>query len=144
MNLNSDKIYAIATKYLAVTNRLNDVEKLVNCIKSNSNQLDAKLCNEILSLAVQSALNNHSTPQRTKVAIETLIRMITDVGIQIDCMLLSSQLKSAYLLAVQHKRVPDIRRILRYAEKTNQIQIKKLCEKKLQSIDGQDSQSSEQ
>lgn len=143
MNLNSEKIYAIATKQLAVTNRLQDVEKLVNCIKSNSSQLDTKLCNDVLSLAVQSAFNNHSTAQRTKAAAEILIRMITDVSMQIDCHILSGQLKAAYLLAIQHKRVADIRRILRYAEKTNQIQIKKLCEKKLQSIDGQDSQSSE-
>lgn len=143
MALNSDKIYAIATKYLALNNRLIDVEKLVNCIKSNSGYSETKLCNEILSLAVQNALN-HNSPQRTKAAIENLIRLITDVSIQIDCHILSGQLKSAYLLAVQHKRVPDIRRILRYADKTNQTQIKKLCEKKLQSIDGQEGHSSEQ
>lgn len=144
MGLNSDKIYAIATKYLAVNNRLHDVEKLVNCIKGNSNQSDTKLCNEILSLAVQSALSNHTSPQRTKAAIENLIRLITDVSIQIDCHILSGQLKAAYLLAVQHKRVADIRRIFRYAEKTNQTQIKKLCEKKLQTIDAQEGPSSEQ
>ncbi|XP_031621433.1 zinc finger FYVE domain-containing protein 26 homolog [Contarinia nasturtii] len=148
MTLNSDKIYAIATKYLAINGRLHDVEKLVNCIKSNCNQPDTKLCNDILQLAVQTSLSNHSSPQRTKLAIENLIRSITDVSIQIDCYILSSQLKAAYLLAVQHKRLADIRRILRYAEKTNQIQIKKLCEKKLQSIDSQvetdQSQSSEQ
>lgn len=148
MTLNSDKIYAIATKYMAVNNRLHDVEKLVNCIKSNSNQPETKLCNEILSLAVQSSLSNHSSsPQRTKSAIESLIRLISDPSTQIDCYILSGQLKAAYLLAVQHKRVAEIRRILRYAEKTNQIQIKKLCEKKLQSIDSQsqsqESQSSE-
>lgn len=143
LSLNSDKIYAIATKYLAVNSRLYDVEKLVNCIKSNSNQPDTKLCNEILSLAIQSALNNHNSPQRTKMAVENLIRLISDISIQIDCHILSGQLKAAYLLAVQYKRVPEIRRILRYAEKTNQTQIKKLCEKKLQSIDGAGSQSSD-
>lgn len=144
MNLNADKIYAIVTKYLSVNNRLQDVEKLVNCIKSNRNHPDTKLCDEILSLAVQSALSNHTSPQRTKTIIENLIRLISDISMQIDCHILSGQLKAAYLLAVQHKRMADIRRILRYAEKTNQIQIKKLCEKKLLAINSQDSPSSGQ
>lgn len=140
MGLNSGKIYGIVTKYLALNNRLNDVEKLVTCIKSNGNQADMKLCDEILSLAIQSALSNHNSAQRTKVTIESLIHLIGDVSKQIDCHILSGQLKAAYLLAVQHKRVSDIRRILRYAEKTNQTQIKKLCEKKLQSTVGQGEQ----
>lgn len=144
MNLNPDKIYAIVTKYLAVNNRLQDVEKLVSCIKSNHNQPDTKLCDEILSLAVQSALSNHTSPQRVKGTIDNLIRSISNTSMQIDCHILSGQLKAAYLLAVQHKRMNDIRRILRYAEKTNQIQIKKLCEKKLQAIDSQDGPSSGQ
>lgn len=144
MGLNCDKIYAIVTKYLATNNRLHDVEKLINCIRGNSNQADTKLCNEILSLAVQSAVSNHTSPRSTKAAIENLIRLITDVAVQIECHILSGQLKAAYLLAVQHKRVADIRRILRYAEKTNQIQIKKLCEKKLQAIDAQEGQFGEQ
>lgn len=142
MNLNADRIYAIVTKYLAVNNRLQDVEKLVSSIKSNRNQPDTKLCDEILSLAVQSALSNNSSPQRNKTIVENLIRLISDTSVQIDCHILSGQLKAAYLLAVQHKRMGDIRRILRYAEKTNQIQIKKLCEKKLQAIDAQESPSS--
>lgn len=144
MGLNSDKIYAIATKYFALNNRLHDVEKLVSCIKGNSSQSETKLCDEIISLAVQSALSSLSNIQRAKPTIENLIHLIHDVSIQIDCHILSGQLKAAYLLAVQHKRVSDIRRILRYAEKTNQTQIKKLCEKKLQSTDAQSGHSSEQ
>lgn len=138
LTLNADKIYAIATKYFALNNRLNDVEKLIDCINSNSNQLDKKLCDEILSLAVQTALSNHSAQQQNRIGIENLIRMINDISTSIDCHILSGQLKAAYLLAVQHKRVIDIRRILRHAEKSNQLQIKKLCEKKLQAIDTMD------
>lgn len=139
MRLNIEKIYAIVTKYLALNNRLQDVEKLVGCIKSHSNHKYDKLCDEILSLAVQSALNNHNnTANRVvKASIENLIRLVVDVSIQIDCHIQSGQLKAAYLLAVQHKRVSDIRRILRHAEKFNQPQIKKLCEKKLLSIDAE-------
>lgn len=137
MSLNADKIYAIVTKYVALNNRLHDVEKLINCIRSNSTQSEKRLCDEILSLAVQSALNAHNA-QQIKSTIENLIRMIDDIGTQIDCHLLSGQLKAAYLLAVHHKRITDIRRILRHAEKTNQPQIKRLCEKKLMAMEDGD------
>lgn len=136
MSLNADKIYAIATKFLSMNNRLHDVEKLVDCVKGNSTQPDKKLCDEILSLAVQTAYSStQGSPHQTKVAIEHLIRLINDIATQIDCYILSGQLKAAYLLAVQHKRIVDIRRILRHAEKTNQMQVKKLCEKKLLATD---------
>lgn len=135
MSLNADKIYAIATKFLSMNNRLHDVEKLVDCVKGNSTQPDKKLCDEILSLAVQTAYSAQGSPNQTKAAIEHLIRLINDIATQIDCYILSGQLKAAYLLAVQHKRIVDIRRILRHAEKTNQMQVKKLCEKKLLAID---------
>lgn len=133
LNLNSDKIYAIVTKYVAQNNLLNDVEKLIECIKGNNVQKECSLCDEILSLAVQTAINVHGTHVLPpfKSSIETLIRQISNSGVQIDCYILLGQLKSAYLLAVQHERKPEIRRILRHAEKHNQPQIKKLCEKKL-------------
>lgn len=134
MSLNADKIYAIVTKYVSLNNRVHDVEKLIECVRSNSTQAEKRLCDEILSLAVQSALNTHNS-QQVKSTIENLIRMIDDIGTQIDCHLLSGQLKAAYLLAVHHKRITDIRRILRHAEKTNQPQIKKLCEKKLMAME---------
>lgn len=141
LNLNADKIYAIVTKYVAQNNQLNDVDKLVECIKGNDILKDNKLCDEILSLAVQTSINihgNHIMPP-IKSSIETLIRQISEPSVQIDCYILSGQLKSAYLLAVQHERKQDIRRILRHAEKNNQQQIKKLCEKKLLAYNNQES-----
>lgn len=133
--LSPGKIYAIASKFLALNNRLADVEKLIECIDSNSNQSDKKLCDEISSLAVQTALGCQSISLQARPIIEQLTRLINDIAMRIDCHILAGQLKAAYLLAVQHKRTNDIRRILRHAEKTNQLQIKKLCEKKLQTID---------
>lgn len=120
--------------------RLNDVEKLIDCIKGNTNQPDTQLCDEILSLAVQTALNAHSSHGQlpVKLSVETLIRAIDNIALQIDCYILAGQLKSAYLLAVQHKRMPEIRRILRHADKNNQPQIKKLCEKKLMALESVD------
>lgn len=138
LTLNADKIYAIVTKFVSLNNRLQDVEKLIDCIRSNSNQMETQLCDDILSLAVQTAFSVHGGQHQMKSIIEQLIRQIDDVGIQIDCHILSGQLKSAYLLAVQHKRVQDIKRILRHADKTNQLQIKKLCEKKLMAIESAD------
>lgn len=135
LSLNVDKIYAIASKFFALNNRLPDVQKLIECINSNSAQADHKLCDEIISLAVQTALGYQSSLLQSRAIIEHLIRLINDIPMRIDCHILSGQLKAAYLLAVQHKRTNDIRRIHRQAEKSNQIQIRKLCEKKLQSVD---------
>lgn len=135
LSLNAGKIYAIASKFLALNNRLADVETLINCIDSNSNQSDKKLCDEISSLAVQTALGCQNSSTQARPLIEHLIRLINDIAMRIDCHILAGQLKAAYLLAVQHKRTNDIRRILRHAEKTHQLQIMKLCEKKLQTVD---------
>lgn len=137
LSLSVDKIYAIATKYLSLCNRMNDVEKLVKCIKSNiSSQNEYKLCDDIIMLAIRT--NSNDAPSNGKIPVENIIKLINDLEMQINCFILTGQLKSAYLLAVQHKRVHDIRRILREAERTNQIQIKKLCEKKLSAVDSKE------
>jgi len=54
------------------------------------------------------------------------------VELRISSHIYIGQLKSAYLLANKHERLGDIRRILRQAELTGQVHIKRLCEMKLQ------------
>lgn len=134
LSLAADKIYSITTKYLSLNNRLSDIEKLVDCIKSNSSRLETSVCDGILALAIQTALGAHNALQ-IKATIDNLIRLIEDIAMQIECNIISGQLKAAYLLAVNHRRVQDIKRISRLAEKTNQPHIKKLCEKKLGNMD---------
>ena len=134
LSLDADKIYGITSKYLSLNNRLHDVEKLIDCIKSNSSKPETVICDKILSLAVQTAFSAHLTTHQKSV-MENLIRLISDVGVQINCHIMSGQLKAAYLLAVNHRRTNDIRRIARHAESMNQPQVKKLCEKKLSSLE---------
>jgi zinc finger FYVE domain-containing protein 26 len=129
-NLNSVKIYGLTSKYLAAYNRSNEVDKLVECIKSNADKEPVtKICDEILCLAVKTAIECHGP--RAKSSVDGLIKLVFDTETKIQCYISSGQLKSAYLLAVQHNRLNDVKKILRQAEKTNQPHIKRLCEKKL-------------
>lgn len=140
LSLAADKIYSITTKFLSMNKRLSDVEKLIDCIKSNSTKPDTSVCDNILELAIQTALEvlgSHGVHQM-KSTIDNLIRLIGDVATQIECHITAGQLKAAYLLAVSNRRPQDIKRIARLAEKTNQPHIKKLCEKKLSNMDGDD------
>ncbi|KAG4076849.1 hypothetical protein HA402_006559 [Bradysia odoriphaga] len=133
-NLSPIKVYGITAKYLSGQGRLDDVETLIENIKSDSDSNEA-LCDEIISLAVQTAVAslqlNAPIKQLIGQQIELLLRHVTDIGIKISCHIAGGQLKSAYLLAVQYDRYNDVRKVLRKAEQTNQKHIKKLCEKKL-------------
>lgn len=127
-------MYGITAKYLSGHNRLDSVEKLIENIKSNSDN-DSALCDEIIALSIQTAVAssplNAPVKQLIGQTIESLLRHVTDVGIKISCHIAGGLLKSAYLLAVQYDRFNDVKKVLRKAEQTNQQHIKKLCEKKL-------------
>lgn len=126
------KVYGIAAKYLASNDRIRDISSLVKAIKSNETDADAKsLCDEILCLAIKTA---SETGASRKGEISMLINEVKEINSKIRCYIYANQLKSAYLLAVQHDRLNDIRKILHKAELTNQLQIKKLCEKKLATV----------
>lgn len=137
LSLSSDKIYSITIKYLALNSRLNDIEKLINCIKSNSASQDTQMCDSLLELSVQTALEVHGQQGILlhKVAMDNLIRLISDPSRQIECHIIAGQLKGAYLIAVANRRPYDIKRIARLADKSNQPHIKKLCEKRLGNLD---------
>lgn len=137
MSLKNENVYFLTAKYLSSNDRLNEIEKLVECINYNNHQKDKKLCDEILKLAIQTAMQyrqrNTDASIKSK-EIDNLIKLITDVPTKIDCYILANQLKSAYLLAVTHKDVRSIKRLLSFAEKSGNMQIKKLCEKKLSNL----------
>lgn len=123
------KVYAASAKYLALNQRLPEIEKLINCITSNTGSNNQDI-DEILMVAINSAVNNHET--ETKTTLDSLTKKIHNVEMRISAHIYIGQLKSAYLLANKYERIGDIRKILRQAEATNQVHIKKLCEKKLQ------------
>lgn len=146
-NLNTIKVYSITAKYLASHNRLMDVEQLVECIRSNSDESTTAattssktssatsiMCDELLSLSVHTAIAITGSPTPSaalKTAIDQLIRHVSDVSVRINCHIASGQLRTAYLLAVQHNRMHDVRKVMRHAELTNQPRIQNMCERKL-------------
>lgn len=133
-NLSTSKAFGGTAKYLASNNRLNSVEKLIDCIKSN-NGCDPSFYDEIILLAIQTAVSSSTIALHNNVELKAhltnLIKLINDIGTKITCHIIACQLKSAYLLAVQHNRLNDVKRVWRQADQTNQNHIKKLCEKKL-------------
>ncbi|XP_064554719.1 zinc finger FYVE domain-containing protein 26 homolog isoform X1 [Drosophila montana] len=123
------KVFGATAKYLAKNQRLAEVERLLDCIASNNGSNSASDADELLSIAVNAAV--HSNEPETKQILDKLVKRIGNVELRISSYIFIGQLKSAYLLANKHERLADIRKILRQAEVTNQIHIKKLCEKKL-------------
>ncbi|KAH8307861.1 hypothetical protein KR059_001168 [Drosophila kikkawai] len=124
------KVFGATAKYLARNQRLAEVERLLDCIGSNNGGGISAESDEILSIAINSAV--HSNAPETKHTLDRLINRIGSVELRISSYIYIGQLKSAYLLANKHERLMDIRRILRQAELTGQVHIKKLCEMKLQ------------
>lgn len=124
------KVFGATVKYLAKNQRLSVVERLLASIASNNGSSSSSSdSDELLSIAVNAAV--HSNEPETKQVLDKLINRMGNVELRISSYMFIGQLKSAYLLANKHDRLADIRKILRQAEMSNQIHIKKLCEKKL-------------
>ncbi|XP_067639566.1 zinc finger FYVE domain-containing protein 26 homolog isoform X2 [Eurosta solidaginis] len=122
------KVFAATAKFLASNQRIGDVEKLIDCITSN-NGVQTRDIDETLSVAINSACN--SNEPEVKTILNNLTKKIHSVELRISSHIFIGQLKSAYLLANKYERIGDIRRIMRQAELTSQVHIKKLCERKL-------------
>lgn len=143
-NLSTTESFGNTAKYLAGNNRLQSIEKLVDCIRSN-NGSDTSFCDKIILLSIQTVIasanvsessSTSPTTSEIKSQMAKLINLIQDVGTKITCYILSGQLKTAYLKAVKHNRLVDVKRILRKAEQMNQQHVKKLCEAKLKASSG--------
>lgn len=126
--LEAMKVFGATSKYLAKNQRLGEIQRLLDCISTNGD-ISASNSDELLSIAVNAAVHCHEP--ETKQTLDKLVKRIGSVEIRISCYIFIGQLKSAYLLANKHERLAAIRKILRQAEMTNQMHIKKLCEKKL-------------
>ncbi|XP_034484711.1 zinc finger FYVE domain-containing protein 26 homolog [Drosophila innubila] len=123
------KVFGATAKYLAKNQRLCEVDRLLDCIATNNGGSTASDSDELLSIAINSAVHSHEP--EIKQALDKLVKRIGSIELRISSYIFIGQLKSAYLLANKHERLADIRKILRQAEITNQMHIKKLCEKKL-------------
>lgn len=127
--LPSMKVFGASAKYLARNQRLTEVEKLLSCVTSSNETCDHDDIDELLSIAINAASGNHAL--ENKMTLDNLVKKIQNIELRISSHIFIGQLKSAYLLANKYERLGDIRKILRQAEISNQIHIKKLCEKKL-------------
>lgn len=123
------KVFGATAKYLAKNQRLGEVDRLLDCIATNNGGSTASDSDELLSIAINSAVRSHEP--EIKQALDKLVKRIGSIELRISSYIFIGQLKSAYLLANKYERLTDIRKILRQAEMTNKIHIKKLCEKKL-------------
>lgn len=127
--LEAMKVFGATSKYLAKNQRLGEVQRLLDCIATNNGDTSASDMDELLSIAVNAAVHCHEP--ETKQTLDKLVKRIGSIEMRISSYIFIGQLKAAYLLANKHERLTAIRKILRQAEMTNQIHIKKLCEKKL-------------
>ena len=135
-NLDMVKVYGLTAKYLCTCSRFQDVEKLLVCVGENNGNDSQAFSDEIICLSVKTAVGAHGITPAIKSPLDSLIKKIKDVGLKIGCHIQCGQLKAGYLLAVQHNRINDVKKILRQAEASNQVHIKRLCEKKLSMIKG--------
>lgn len=141
--MNAFKIYSTCTKYLARDlQRLIEVEKLINCIKTNENTMNPeieKMCDELISMAIEIAYNQYEAD--AKVQIDRLIKLISSKTMKIQCYINSNQLKTAFVHSAALNNLDYINRIYKLAVSTRQDNVKNLCEKKLNK--GMDSSGSE-
>ncbi|XP_055625095.1 zinc finger FYVE domain-containing protein 26 homolog isoform X2 [Toxorhynchites rutilus septentrionalis] len=137
-NLNSLRVYGLTAKYFINNSQVEEVEKLIQAIVSNSSvTVDThSFCDELIKNSVEATISVHGNSSQVKTALEALIKRISDVGLKVHCYVVTGQLKTAYLLANKHGRIGDIRKILRQAELLNQVHVKRLCETKLATESG--------
>ncbi|XP_044264148.1 zinc finger FYVE domain-containing protein 26 [Tribolium madens] len=125
------KVYCLAGKQLAKSERYNGITQLVNCIKSTgiNDSAISDMLDEMLAHAVGTLIKENVGGTK----VEDLIKLINDKATKISAYIEAKQLKTAYFLAVKYKRTADIRRIQREAELLNMPTIKALCQKVLQN-----------
>ncbi|XP_066249376.1 zinc finger FYVE domain-containing protein 26 homolog [Euwallacea similis] len=122
------KVYKEATKYFAQNHQFSHITELVACIQDHGgveHPTTNEICDEILIFAVATLKNDIISES----SIEELIKLICDRSAKISAYIEAKQLKTAYFLATKHKRVVDLKRIMREAEISNQRDIKALCQK---------------
>ncbi|KAL1460646.1 hypothetical protein WDU94_012609 [Cyamophila willieti] len=118
LGLNPVPIYSELVKLLAKQSRVHDIKDLILCLKPD---LRAS-CDDMLMGAI-----------RFKPAlVEQLISLVSKIPLQISLFIETGKLKSAYLLAVKHNRLDDIRLIAQQAKRLDQSAILNICLKKIE------------
>ncbi len=98
---------------------IESISQLVDCIRASA-QFDSTLCDDVIGACIRSCSNS--------TLIEPLIKLLSSDINKIDAYILSGKLKSAYLLAISLNRETDVIRVLEASIRSNELQIKKICE----------------
>ncbi len=98
---------------------IESISQLLECIRA-STQFDSTLCDDVIGACIRSCSN--------QTLIEPLIKLLSSDINKIDAYILSGKLKSAYLLAISLNRETDVIRVLESSIRSNELQIKKICE----------------
>uniref|UniRef100_A0A8D8UUM0 Zinc finger FYVE domain-containing protein 26 n=1 Tax=Cacopsylla melanoneura TaxID=428564 RepID=A0A8D8UUM0_9HEMI len=118
LGLNPVPLYSELVKLLARQSRVQDIRDLILCLKPD---LGAS-CDDILMGAIR-----FKPP-----LVEHLISLVSKIPLQISLFTETGKLKSAYLLAVKHNRLGDIRLIAQQAKRLDQSAILNICLKKIE------------
>ncbi|XP_050296333.1 zinc finger FYVE domain-containing protein 26 homolog [Anthonomus grandis grandis] len=123
--LKPGQIYKEAGKLLAQIDNFSKISNLVNCIQSTENPKAERdeLCDEMLIFIVVTLKNAGANKNNA----EELIKMISDKSIKISAYIEANLLQQAFFVASKHKRLVDIKRIMREAELSNQLTVRGLC-----------------
>ncbi|XP_055677627.1 zinc finger FYVE domain-containing protein 26 homolog isoform X2 [Lutzomyia longipalpis] len=123
-----EKIYESCAIFLATENRFRDIKEMIICAREFS-AADINF-DKLIFLAVKSANAAYELHKHDDIVnVSSLIELIGDIRLKIKSYIHLGQLKTAYLLAVQTKRLDDLRKIAKRAHATHQVHIRRLCEK---------------
>ncbi|XP_076283793.1 zinc finger FYVE-type containing 26 spastizin [Lasioglossum baleicum] len=133
-NLPQQKVYSLAGHILTLKCDIPGIEQLIKCCHSSGISNSYIIADYVLTHCVQLLLNrSHGGAEAAvKNDVHSLIKLITDIELKINAYIECKHLKTAYLLAVNHSRAQDIRKILKESDRLGQTAIKAICIKWLQ------------
>lgn len=122
--MDSAQIYRLAGRALIQSENngvIKSIEELLNCICKSTDEDTLTLCDDVVTACIRSC----KIPE----LIEPLIQLLSSSINKIDAYILNGKLKLAYLLAISLNRSADVTRVLEAATRTEQTQIKNICER---------------
>ncbi|XP_076659551.1 zinc finger FYVE-type containing 26 spastizin [Halictus rubicundus] len=133
-NLPQQKVYSLAGHILTLKCDIPGIEQLVKCCHSSGISNSNIISDYVLTHCIKLLLNRSHGEMEAAVKndVHNLIKLITDIELKINAYIECKHLKTAYLLAVNHSRAQDIRKILKESDRLGQTAIKAICMKWLQ------------
>ncbi|XP_078034373.1 zinc finger FYVE-type containing 26 spastizin isoform X2 [Augochlora pura] len=133
-NLPQRKVYSLAGHILTLKYDIPGIKQLIKCCHTSGVSNSYFISDYVLTHCVKLLLNQVDGEMKSAVQndVDMLIKLITDIELKINAYIECKHLKSAYLLAANHSRAQDIRKILKESDRLGQNAIKAICIKWLQ------------